>query len=466
MKAISTVAVLAAALAPLGAETFQNVESEVRSRSGAQVRWETHVAAREKSFAAIAKLLRKPLTVASAVQIALLSNRELQAAFFEIGIAQADVLEAVTIPNPSVDFDVQFPVAASEMNRYGWLVAQEFVQILMAPLRKKIAAEQLEAAELRVAAQTLDLVAGVKTAYFTYQAGQQLLSRLERIQETNAAALDLAQKQFEAGNTTDLALLQAQAGYSQGRLDVARTEGDLRGEREKLSRLMGLWGAQTKWEIKGEILPAPDADLRTGRLESLAVSQRLDLRAAHRDLTILVAALGLTKTYRWIPVLDMGFGGEKDVDGALNMGPTFRIELPIFNQGQARIARGEAQLRMAESRFEALAVTIRSEVRELRDRLLSLAEMARHYHDDLLPLRIRMVNKALLQYNAMQLSPYDLFTTKSLELETERAYIDTLRDYWITRAELERAVGGTLTPRPAKPSQGGSKTPQTRKNTK
>ena len=90
---------------------------------------------------------------------------------------------------------------------------------------------------------------------------------------------------------------------------------------------------------------------------------------------------------------------------------------------------------------------IRSEVRELRDRLLSLADMAKYYHDDLLPTRIRMVNNAILEYNAMQVSPYELFLVKSQELEAERGYIDTLRDYWITRAELERAVGGTLTPR-------------------
>ena len=108
----------------------------------------------------------------------------MQARFGEIGIAQADVIEAVTVPNPSVDFDVQFPVAAARINRYGWLVAQEFVQILMIPLKKKIAEEKLEAAELRVAAETLRLVAEVKAAYFTFQGDQQLLGRLKIIQET------------------------------------------------------------------------------------------------------------------------------------------------------------------------------------------------------------------------------------------------------------------------------------------
>lgn len=185
----ATAAALAVAVLPIRAETFQKVQTEVRDRSGADIRWEKQMAAREETAAVVAKLLRKPLTVASAVQIALLSNRGLRATFGEIGIAQSDVIEAVTVPNPSVDFDVQFPVVAAQMNRYGWLVAQEFVQILMIPLKKKIAEERLEAAELRVAAETLRLVAEVKAAYFTYQGDQQLLARLKIIQETNAAAL-------------------------------------------------------------------------------------------------------------------------------------------------------------------------------------------------------------------------------------------------------------------------------------
>jgi outer membrane protein, heavy metal efflux system len=106
----------------------------------------------------------------------------------------------------------------------------------MIPLKKKIAEERLEAAELRVAA------AEVKAAYFTYQGEQQLLTRLKIIQETNAAALDLAQKQFEAGNITDFALLQSQSSYSKGRLDLAKAQTDLRSQREKLNRLLGLWG--------------------------------------------------------------------------------------------------------------------------------------------------------------------------------------------------------------------------------
>jgi outer membrane protein, heavy metal efflux system len=431
----------------LRAEPFRKVQEEVRERAGANVQWEKEMESREETSAIVQRLLKKPLTVSSAVQIALLNNHRLQATFEEVGIAQADVIEAVTIPNPSVDFEVQFPLVAGTLNRYAWLVAQEFVQILMIPLKKKISEERLEAIELRVADETLELVAKVKAAYFMVQADQQLISRLKLIQETHAASLELAQNQYKAGNITDLALLQLQAAYSQGRVDIARAEADLRDKREDLTRLLGLWGPQTSWKIQGDIMPIPDSDFPVKGLESLAVAQRLDLRAAHRDLLSIVTALGLTRIYRWVPVLEFGFAGERDIEGALNMGPSFRLEVPIFNQGQARIAKATSQLRRAENRLAALAVEIRSETRELRDRLIGLRDMAKFYHDDLLPTRIRIVNKALLEYNAMQFSPYELFLAKSQEMEAERSYIDTVRDYWITRAKLERTVGGKLTPR-------------------
>jgi cobalt-zinc-cadmium efflux system outer membrane protein len=424
----------------------KDMPSQNNVRSSAEATWEKQMADREKTAETVSILLHKPLTVASAVQISLMNNQDLQAAFGEAGIAQSDVIDAVTIPNPSVDFDVQFPAVDSSMSRYGWVVAQDFIQLLMAPLKRRIAQAKLETLKLRLADQALELTANVKIAYFTCQADQQLLSRLKLIQETNAAALDLSQRQFAAGNTTEFSLLQAQSTYGQGRLDIASAESDLHAQREMLNRLLGLWGADTDWKIEAQLMPVPEFDFSTGRLESLAVAQRLDLRAAYRDLSNTVFALGLTKSYRALPALTMGFSGERDIDGALNLGPSVSFEIPIFNQGQSRIARGEALVRIDESKLEALAVNIRSEVRESRDKLIFLSGSAKFYRTDILPTRTQMVKQAMLEYNAMALSPYALYQTKSEEAESERAYIDTVRDYWITCAELERAVGGSLTP--------------------
>lgn len=446
MKKIILLAIISSCSTPLHANA-EIVQDEVHDRTGADVSWQKERATQDEAVATVQKLLKKPLTVASSVQIALLNNRGLQARFEEIGIAQSDLIEAVTLPNPSVDFDVQFPVASSPANRYGWLIAEDFVRILMIPLKKKISEEQLHVTQLKVSSEVLDLVANVKKSYFAIQADQQLLKRIKIIQETTAAALDLGQNQYKAGNITELSLLQMQAAYSEGRLEIAESETSLQEQRENFNALLGFWGKQTDWEIQGELEQPPIEQLSKAHLESLAIAQRLDLQAAHSDLMMLGTTLGLTKTFRWVPVLDFGVTGERDTDNALNVGPDFRIELPIFNQGQSRISRGQSELRHASAKLEELAISIRADVRKNRDKLASLQSQAAFYHDDLLPVRISIVNQGILEYNAMQFSPYQLFMTKADELRAERGYINTLRDYWTTRAELERVVGGTLNPK-------------------
>jgi cobalt-zinc-cadmium efflux system outer membrane protein len=434
---------------------FQGVQQSVQERSGKTVRWEEDQAAHEQALQEVRQLLRKPLTIDTAVQIALLNNRSLQATFEEIGLSAADLIEAATIPNPKIDLAIRFPDKPPSGTYIDYGAALDFLSIIMIPLKKRVAKDQLEAVALRVADETLELVSQVKGAFYSLQASQQLLKRFQLIADTSAASLDLAQRQHEAGNITDLAMAQQQASYSRSRLDIATTEAEIRRSREKLDRLLGLWGADTDWQIAGELPEVPSSEVPMRSLERLAISQRLDLQADYLHFTSQVKNLGLTKAFRLLGALDFGIESERETDSQTRTGPTFAIELPIFNQGQARIARGEAALRQSQDRFEALAVDIRSQIRELRDELASKREIARFYKDELLPGQRRILNESLINYNAMAIGNFELFTTKAEEARTEREYIEAVRDYWMTRAELERAVGGNLTPRVF--GQGGSR---------
>jgi outer membrane protein, heavy metal efflux system len=392
-------------------------------------------------------LLRKPLTVDTAVQVALLNNRPLQATFEEIGLSAADLIEAATIPNPRVDLAIRFPDKPPSGTYIDYGAAIDFLSIVMIPLKKRVAKVQLEAAALRVGDATLELVSQVKTAFYSLQASQQLLRRFKLIVDTSAASLDLAQRQHEAGNITDVALAQQQASYSRSRLDVATTEAEIRRNREKLNRLLGLWGVDTDWQIAGELPEVPNSDLPIRGLERLAISQRLDLQAKYLRVTSQTKNLGLTKSFRLLGALNFGVNSERETDSQTRTGPTFAIELPIFNQGQARIARGEAALRQAQDKLEALAIDVRSQIRELRDELATRRAIVRFYQDELLPGQRRILNESLINYNAMVIGNFELFTTKAEEARAEREYLEAVRDYWITRAELERAVGGSLSPR-------------------
>src|SRR3984957_6060026 len=428
-------------------ETFAGVQQSIAERTGKMGRWEADQAARQQALQDVRLLLRKPLTIESAVQIALFNNRSLQATFEEIGLSAADLIEAATIPNPKIDLSIRVPDQPPSGTYVDYSAAIDFLRILMIPLKKQVAKDQLEAAELRVADETLELIAQVKEAFYSLQASQQLLKRFQLIVDTNAAALDLAQRQHEAGNTTDLALIQQQATYSRSRLDIATAEAEIRRDREKLNRLLGLWGADTDWQVAGELPEVPSSEVPMKSLERLAISQRLDLQADYLLLTRETRELGLTKAFRFLGALDFGIESERETDAQTRTGPTFAIELPIFNQGQARIKRDQAALRQAEDKFEALAIDIRSKIGELRDELARKRQIARFYQDELFPDQRRILNESLVNYNAMEIGNFELFTIKAEEARTEREYVEAVRDYWIAQVELEREVGGNLRPR-------------------
>ena len=428
-------------------EAFQGVQKSVQERTGKTVCWEEDQKSREQALQEVRRILRKPLTIDATVQIALLNNRSLQATFEEIGLSAADLLEAVTIPNPKLDLTVKFPDQPPSGTYIEYSAAIDFLSILMIPLKKRVAKDQLQSAALRVADETLELISDVKSAFYSLEASQQLLQRYKLIVDANAASLDLAQRQFEAGNISDLALTQQQTTYSHSRLDVAMTEAEIRRNREKLNRLLGLWGPDIEWQITSDLTEVPKAEFSTQGLERLAISQRLDLQSNYLKVASQAKNLGLTKSFRLLGALDFGVERERETDGQIRTGPTFIIELPVFNQGQARIARGEAALRQALDKFEALAIEVRSQIRELQDEMMSKREIARFYYDELVPDQRRILKESLINYNAMDIGNFELFTAKAEEARTEREYLEAVRDYWIARAELERAVGGNLNTR-------------------
>ena len=431
-------------LSTLQSQSTDDLQSTIQQRTGKQVEWQKDVEASNQIREAIRALLRRTLTADAAVQVALLNNRELQATFEEIGIAQGELVEAGLLKNPIFAGNARFPDRSPSGTNIEMSIAQEFFDLLVIPLRKKVAAAQLAKTKLRVGDTILKLAAETKTAFYELQAEQQLLGRLKAINETDATAVELAQRQHEAGNINDLDLANQQATYSQSKLDIAETTASVRAGREKLNRLMGTWGDDTAWKIDNELPQLPAVDLAQRRLESLAINQRLDLAATKVEIGALVGSLGITKTYRYIGSVEFGVDTEKETDGQRVTGPTWQLELPIFNRGQGRIAKLKAQLRQAERRLESEAVAIRAEVREARDRLIEKRDLTTYYRNELLPGRKKILELTLTHYNAMLKSPYDLLLAKQNEISAERGYVDALRDYWIARADLERAVGGRL----------------------
>lgn len=429
---------------PKDAVPAQPVQRTLKNRTSLEIRWQKNATAREQALEEVRARLRPGLNLASALQIALLNNRDFLAAFEEIGVSAADLREAGLWKNPRLDLSVRFPNRAATGANWEETLGFDLLEILLIPLRKRVAADQLAATQLRVTDAALRLVAEVKIAMYHLQADTGLIDRRKIILEIQKGALDVAQRQHEAGNISDLVLAQQQAVYNTARLDLLAAETAQRQHREEINRLLSLWGPDTAWEL-GEtlpVLPGHEPDLRG--LESLAVAQRQDLAAAQKELSSVVRALGLTKSYRYVGALSFGANTERETDGAHLTGPQLSLELPLFNQGQARVARGEAELRRAERKVEALAIGIRAEVRAQYVKLSTLREKSRFYESQVVPTRRAITEGMLLQYNGMLVSNFRLFETRAEQIEAEHQATEVLRDYWVARAELERAVGGSL----------------------
>jgi cobalt-zinc-cadmium efflux system outer membrane protein len=422
---------------------FPDVQQTIADRAGHLVQWRGNSAADDAVDAAVAALLHRELTVEAAVQVALLNNRHLQATYEDLGIAQADLVQAGLLKNPVFAGSWRFPDRSPGGTNAEYSVTQDFLNLLIIPLRKTMAKRQFESTKRSVAHAVLQLAAEVKTAYYTLQAREQLLKRLRLMMDINQTAAELAQRQQEAGTLNELGLISQRAVYHQSRVDVAQAEAQLAADRERLNRLLGLWGDQTGWTVADHLPDIPAKEIPVEHLESLAIRQRLDLAATRDQLVALGQALGLTERYGSFASVEVGVDTEREPDGQWLTGPTLSLQLPIFDQGQARVARARGQFRQLQRRFEAMAIDIRSEVRGARDRLLAERNLA-EYYKALLPERMRILQLTLLQYNGMLKGPYDLLAARQGEVATEQAYIEAWRDYWLARVELERAVGGRL----------------------
>ena len=427
---------------------FPDVQNIIEQRIGSRVHWNQGTSEDAAVVDAVRSMLQQELTIDEAVQIALLNNRSLQATYEELGVAQADLVQAGLLRNPLFGASFRFPdktVGGHRSTNTEFSVVQDFLDLLVRPLRKKVAAAQFEQTKLRVGNTILNLAAEVRSTYYALQADEQTLEMRRTIVQATEAAVDIATRQHDAGTLKTLDLANQQGFHDQAKLDMTRTDIQIVADRERLNRLMGIWGADTMWKLPERLPELPESEIPMEHLESIAVSQRLDLAAARQETQVIAHALSLTRKYRYFYVFDVGVDSEHDVaDDVTFTGPNLTLELPIFDRRQASISRLEAQLRQSLQRLASLAIDIRSEVREIRERLLAARNVAKYHHDSILPLRQRIVDESQLYYNGMLIGVYELLLAKQNQINAGREYIETLRDYWIARSDLERAVGGRL----------------------
>lgn len=389
-------------------------------------------------------LLRQPLSPEAAVRIALLRNPRLQIEYARLGIAAADVLDASRLSNPTLSTRVLEPLNGNFAALIGGGLTQSFSDLLLLSARRRMGEGEYQRTELLIAASLFDLTADVRAAWYSASGAQQVAAMRATAAAAAQTEAELAGKFHDAGNMNALQLNLEQAAATQARLASTRARADAMRARTALNELLGLGPEDDRWTLAEPLaLPLAQEDGAESLLQ-IARSQRLDLLATRREVALLEQALETTRRYRWMGRVEAGVEAERDDDRARLVGPSVSLELPLFNQGQAAVARARARLDEQRGRLHALELSVDNAVRLGVQRVQSAREIAEDYRGALIPERDAALQGAEDNANYMLIGTFELLATKQEQYAAYQGYLEAVRDYWLARIELMRSVGARL----------------------
>ncbi|MFM0159212.1 Outer membrane protein TolC [Burkholderia sp. GAS332] len=389
------------------------------------------------------ELLSRPLSLDDAVQIALLNNRSLQASYDELGIAEADLVQAGRLPNPGFSFSRTHGGNDLSISRTFTL---GLLNVLTLPLAKRIERRRFEQTRLLAADAMLKVAADARRAYVSAVAAQQSAAYAEQVKDSAEAGAELALRMQQAGNFSKLDYAREQAFYADAVAQLARTRQQSVSVREKLTRTMGLWGAAAQYTLPERLPDLPKDRPELSDLERFAMENRLDIQAAKLQTQSVASSLGLSKATRFINALDVGYQNNFTTADGREQGYEISVELPLFNWGGSKIARAEAIYMQSVNRVAETAINARSEVRESYSAYVTDYDIAKHYRDEVVPIRKTISDELLLRYNGMLASVFELLADSRDQVGAVNSYIDALKDYWLAETDLQQALGGRLPP--------------------
>ncbi len=418
---------------------LERARQEIATRSGVTVDWTLDADQAEGFQRWLVAKLAEPLSMDAAVAISLLNNPKLRSHFREIGIARSDLVAAGLPDNPVFSVERRFRGTAAEFD-----IAQEFLGLLLIPLRKKVAESEFERERLKVTQEVWEHVAEVRTAYIHLQASEQLLEMRRGVADALSASLTAVRALREAGNIGVLEVALEEQAEGRSRIELAEAELGVVESRERVNVLLGLSGVETEWRMAGRLPRLPRNEVEFAELERLAVSERLDLASAKAEVEALSQAQELTRITSIIPEFGIGAHLEREPEGETTRGPSVSFPIPLFDFGGAERARAKYRLLQARDRYAALAIKIRSDVRSSFARMSVARSKVEYFERKLLPAYQRATDESQLLYNGMFLGVVSLVQAKRQQIDAARDYLQGISDYWITRTELEQVVGRRL----------------------
>ena len=416
---------------------FGKVSQLTQERTGQSVALQRSPEDAQTAQNRVAELLQAALTADAAVEVALLNNRGLQAKFGDLGIAESELVRAGRLKNPSLSFGRMSGGGGVEIER---TVLFDILGLLTMPMAKEVGQQRFEQAQYQAAYDAVSLAADVRRAYFDAVAAQELAKFYEQVKETADVSNELAKRMLQAGNFNKLAQMREQAFYADATAQLARAQHQAAAQREKLIRLLGLYGEQLNFRLPQRLPELPKQVLEPQNAEQTAMDKRLDVQMAKRAAEATAKSLHLTNATRMVNVLDVAYKNKSESGAPRANGYEIELELPLFDFGSTRAARAQATYMQAVNRTAEVAVNARSEVREAYSAYRTAYDLAQHYRDEVVPLRKRISEENLLRYNGMLIGVFELLADAREQVAGVTGYVQALRDFWVAETNLQTAL--------------------------
>lgn len=422
-------------------------------------------------------LARDGISADEAVQISLLNNPSLQAAFMDVGMARADVVQAGLFSNPFVGVSARFPDGGGLANIEA-SVAQNIAELWQIPARERAAERSLERAVLELARMAAGLAADAKAAFYTALGADEHHRIAQENLDISRNLLDLALTRQEAGAANELDVNLSRGVALGAEIEVERTRLAAADARRAMGTILGLVSDADGLVLTGSLPDQYPEIADVPSLVALAKGWRLDIRAAKEALA--VAEARLEEQYRLVfPLVELGLeleredrssqggrniladtarasiagGGltapeiqprsERRSEGGQNtiFGPSLGVELPIFDQNQAQIAKAQYAVQQARKTLEVVDRAVTQEVRGAADRALTAWKLMQKFRDQSIPLAQSNLELSREAYRAGRASFLSVLEAQRFFLETRSGFVSAAQNAATAVPDLERTIG-------------------------
>jgi len=387
----------------------------------------------------LAAWAQTPLTEAEAVRLGLARSDLADLEQAEVRVAEAEVLAAGQIPNPTLSYSRDRVGGSPDTVEQSWMLSQTFDLSGKRKLHQEAAERRVEVASAGNATRQNEFAAEIRRAFHDVVFQQETLRATETWVQRFARVEGMVGKLARAGEASgyDRRRLARERQAAEARLATGRAEIN-----RSLASLAALIGTSQPPLVSGELLPPPLPAIETAlnRLNQRADLRALSLAAQAADLEGRAAKQGR------IPDLTAGIG-PKWVDNGISRDNGFALmlsmPLPVFDRQQAGRQRAAAEAARARAEYRLAHARAEGELRGLHRQAEALRSAANEYRAQTAATTPELLLIAEAAYQGGESSLLELLDAYRGTLESETAALELSKRARDARIEYELLTGST-----------------------